>query len=219
MRISTITGTALLALGVTAFSAGTVQAQPAPTYSRPAPGTYAEAPLDLRGTFREIAYEVAATEDRHNTVTTVQSGRFELINDNTIVTLTDDAGAVVAALPMAIRLNDQQRISLNPAIDESGKILTLAPAGMSDIPLRDVSAQERFFAEAERHMPSVLTGAAIGAAIGFVLGFPLGLFVFDVVTVPITTAAGAAIGALAGLAHAGGQPAIDAASAYFTGAS
>ncbi|WP_280480322.1 hypothetical protein [Nocardia cyriacigeorgica] len=134
-----------------------------------------------------------------------------------MVTLTDRAGQVVAAFPMAIRLGDKQ-VDLTPLIEADGTRLTLAPAAdeSAPAPLRDINAEERFFAEVERHKPAIITGAVIGGAIGFVLGLPLGLFVLDFITVPVGTVVGAAIGAFAGLAHSGGQPAIDAAVAYMT---
>ncbi|MFC9440485.1 hypothetical protein [Nocardia sp. NPDC057030] len=209
MRFSRITATALLALAATVISTSATHADPATT----TPDTA----LDVRGSFADIAYQVAASEDRRAAVTTIQDGRFELVHDGRVVTLTDRDGSVVAALPMALRVGDK-RVALNPVIEEAGHRLTLVPDHMSQAPLRDVSSQERFFAEVEKAMPIVLAGAGIGAAIGFVVGFPLGLFVIDFITVPITTVLGAAIGAAAGLAMAGGQPAIDAALDYVSGA-
>ncbi|WP_378734228.1 hypothetical protein [Nocardia brasiliensis] len=206
MRVSKITATALLALVATAITTSVTHAEPA-----------TDTPLDVRGSFAEIAYQVAASEDRRAAVTTVQDGRFELIRDGRVVTLTAREGSVVAALPMALRIGDEQ-VALHPVIEDAGHRLTLVPDNMSRTPLRDVSSQERFFAEVERNMPIVVAGAGIGAAIGFVLGFPLGLFVLDFITVPITTVLGAAIGAAAGLAVGGGQPAIDAAMEYLSGA-
>jgi uncharacterized protein YcfJ len=147
-------------------------------------------------------------------VTTIQEGRFDLVRDNKVVSLTDRNGQVVAALPTALKIGGQ-RIELAPVIDEAGTRLSLTPISSSEEPLRDVNTQVRFFSEVEKSMPQVLTGAAIGAAIGFVLGFPLGLFVFDFITVPITTVVGGVIGAFAGLSVGGGEPAIQAAMDYF----
>ncbi|CAM3980138.1 hypothetical protein NONI108955_02580 [Nocardia ninae] len=207
MRVSRIAATALLALVATVIGTSATHADP----------TTPDTALDVRGSFADIAYQVAASEDRRAAVTTIQDGRFDLIHDGRVVTLTGHDGNVVAALPMALRVGDK-RVALHPVIEESGHRLTLVPDNMSQTPLRDVSSQERFFAEVEKAMPIVLAGAGIGAAIGFVLGFPLGLFVLDFITVPITTVLGAAIGAAAGLAMGGGQPAIDAALDYATGA-
>ncbi|MFI9401601.1 hypothetical protein [Nocardia sp. NPDC052316] len=207
MRVSRIAATALLALLAMVISTGATHAD----------ATTPDTALDVRGSFADIAYQVAASEDRRAAVTTIQDGRFDLIHDGRVVTLTAHDGSVVAALPMALRVGDK-RVALHPVIEESGHRLTLVPDNMSQTPLRDVSSQERFFAEVEKAMPIVLAGAGIGAAIGFVLGFPLGLFVLDFITVPITTVLGAAIGAAAGLAMGGGQPAIDAALDYATGA-
>ncbi|WP_435593690.1 hypothetical protein [Nocardia sp. bgisy118] len=213
MRIGRITATALLALAATGISAGVVHAEPA---DRPAQTAPAAAALNLGGVFHEIGYRVAVSEDRRSTVTTLEEGRFGLVGDNRIVTIADRTGQVVAALPMTLHI-EGHRIDLTPLVNEAGTELTLAPAAMSDAPVREISSQERFFAEAEKAMPQILAGAAIGAGIGFLVGFPLGLFVLDFITVPITTVVGGVIGAFAGLYQAGGQPAIDAAQAYLTG--
>ncbi|MBF6302522.1 hypothetical protein IU459_34025 [Nocardia amamiensis] len=205
MRISYFTATTLIALAATAITTTVAHAQPAPD----------DAPLGLNGSFHQVAYQVAATDDRRAAVATLQDGTFELTHDDRVVTVADRDGKIVAALPMALRIGEQ-RVALRPVVEDAGHRLTLAPTGLTDAPLRDVSAQERFYAEAEKAMPSILAGAGIGAAIGFVLGFPLGLFVLDFITVPAAAVAGAAIGAMAGFVVGGGQPAVDAALEYVT---
>ncbi|MEV0249118.1 hypothetical protein AB0H76_21120 [Nocardia sp. NPDC050712] len=204
MRISRIAATALAALAATGLASGVVHAEPVDT------------PLDLRGSFKDVAYQVAVAQDHKSTITTLQHGRFALVADNKVVTVADDAGNVIAALPMTIDI-EGRKIDLRPVIEEAGTRLSLAPSVPADAPVRDISSQERFFADIERYQPQILEGAAIGAAIGFLAGFPLGLFVFDVVTVPITTVVGGVIGAFAALHQAGGQESIDAAVAYVTG--
>lgn len=229
MRIGTVIGAALLAVGVTLASSGVGAAEPgtqpgitplpAPTTEPAQPGgTPGTQPgIQLRGVDKSVNYQVGASEDRRAVVTTLDAGRFQLVHDAKVVTVTDAEGAVIAALPMVVRLGEHE-VPLTPTIDAAGTSLTLTPVGESDTPVRDISAQERFFAETQRLQPEIIQGAVIGAAIGFVLGFPLGLFVLDFITVPVATVAGAAIGALAGYALAGGQPAIDTAIAYVTGA-
>ncbi|MEU4808279.1 hypothetical protein AB0H20_03665 [Nocardia fluminea] len=212
MRIGTGVGAALLAMGVIVAAAGNGYAEPAPVI--------AEQPVDapsLRGVDKALNYQVSATDDRRAVVTTIDAGRFQLVHDAKVVAITDESGAVLAALPMVVRVG-AHAVPLTPSIDEQGTSLTLTPINESPTPVRDISAQERFFAETQRLQPQIIEGAAIGAAIGFVLGFPLGLFILDFITVPVATVAGAAIGALAGYALAGGQPAIDTALAYVTGA-
>ncbi|MGK8485703.1 hypothetical protein [Nocardia asiatica] len=205
MRIYRFTATALVALAATALTTSAAHAQPEP----------ADAPLDLRGSFHQIAYEVAATDDRRAAVATIQDGTFASAHDGRVVTVSDREGNVVAALPMTLRIGDQ-RVALRPVLEDGGHRLTVAPVTMADAPLRDISAQERFYAEAEKAMPTILAGAGIGAAIGFIVGFPLGLFVLDFITVPAAAVAGAAIGAMAGYVVGGGQPAVDAALEYVT---
>ncbi|MEV0059034.1 hypothetical protein [Nocardia sp. NPDC050718] len=224
MRIGTGIGTALLAMGVTLAGTGVGAAEPGqpgitplPTQTtEPAPAG-AQPGIQLRGVDKDVNYQVGVSEDRRAVVTTLDAGRFQLVHDAKVVTVTDAAGTVIAALPMVVRLGEHE-VPLTPAIDAAGTSLTLTPIGESDTPVRDISAQERFFAETQRLQPEIIQGAVIGAAIGFVLGFPLGLFVLDFITVPVATVAGAAIGALAGYALAGGQPAVDTALAYVTGA-
>ncbi|MFC9663336.1 hypothetical protein ACFVJ5_24120 [Nocardia sp. NPDC127606] len=212
MRIGTGVGAALLAMGIIVAAAGNGYAEPAPIV--------AEQPVEapsLRGVDKGVNYQVSATDDRRAVVTTIDTGRFQLVHDAKVVAVTDESGAVLAALPMVVRVGTHA-VPLTPSIDEKGTGLTLTPISESTTPVRDISAQERFFAETQRLQPKIIEGAAIGAAIGFVLGFPLGLFILDFITVPVATVAGAAIGALAGYALAGGQPAIDTALAYVTGA-
>ncbi|UAK33385.1 hypothetical protein K8O92_05250 [Nocardia asteroides] len=205
MKISRFTATTMAALAATAITTSAAHAQPAPD----------DAPLDLHGSFHQIAYEVAATEDRRAAVATIQDGTFASVHDGRIVTVSDRDGEVVAALPMTLRIGEH-RVALRPVLEDAGRRLTVAPIAMAETPVRDVAAQERFYAEAEKAMPSILAGAGIGAAIGFVVGFPLGLFVLDFITVPAAAVAGAAIGALAGYVVGGGQPAVDAALEYVT---
>ncbi|WP_194816062.1 hypothetical protein [Nocardia sp. XZ_19_385] len=215
MRISRITATAILTLAATGLASGVVHAEPAP--APPAQvSPVDDSPLDLRGSFKEVAYQVAVAEDRKSTITTLENGRFALVADSKVVTVTDNAGQIIAALPMTIDV-EGHKIDLRPVIEEAGTRLSLAPNSPSDAPVRDISSQERFFADIERYQPQILQGAAIGAVIGFLVGFPLGLFVFDVITVPITTVVGGVIGAFAGLYQAGGQESVDAAIAYLTG--
>ncbi|MEV0076449.1 hypothetical protein AB0H58_08555 [Nocardia neocaledoniensis] len=215
MRIGTVLGAALLAVGVTLSATGIGAAEPAPVEPRPTQA--APAGIQLTGVDKDVNYQVGLAEDRRAVVTTLDAGRFQLAHDAKVVAITDASGAVIAALPMLVRVGEHS-VPLTPAIDADGTRLTLTPVGGTDAPLRDISAQERFFAETQRLQPEIIQGAAIGAAIGFVLGFPLGLFILDFITVPVATVAGAAIGALAGYAMAGGQPAIDTAIAYVTGA-
>ncbi|MFC9896621.1 hypothetical protein ACFVMC_23285 [Nocardia sp. NPDC127579] len=210
MRLSRFAVAAVLAVAAHGLVGGAAQAEP------PSEMAVDSTPLHLRGSFQEVAYEVGVAPDRRSTVTTLQHGRFALIADNKVVTVADDAGRVIAALPTVVDI-EGRKVDLAPVVDEAGTRLTLAPPNQSGTPVREIGAQERFFADLERYQPQVMQGAAIGAAIGFLAGFPLGLFVFDIVTVPIATVVGAVIGGFVGLHQAGGQESIDAAIAYVTG--
>ncbi|WP_235916237.1 DUF3482 domain-containing protein [Antrihabitans cavernicola] len=198
-----MTATALAAVSVATLGGAVAHAQPAPAAVAP----------DLRGTIDQITYHVATSTDHRSVVTDLTAGRFQLVDNGNIVTIADNSGKVVAALPMLIHLGDKQ-VPISAKVEQDGQRLTLAPVHSVASPLHDVSNQEKFFAETQKAMPQILTGAAIGAAIGFVLGFPLSLFILDFIVVPITTVVGAVVGAFAGLYSVGGDDAINSARDY-----
>lgn len=210
MTMTVTTALAAAAIGLT--SAG-VHAETAPDPS--ASSTPTQTP-DLRGSAGGVDYRMSVTEGHRATVTEISGGRFELVHDDRIVTVTDADGHVLAALPMTLHIQDHD-VALIPTIDEAGTRLTLAPADPAPNPLRDISSYDRFHEVTQRAMPEITAAAGIGAAIGALLGFPLGLFVFDIVTVPLGAVIGGVAGAFVGLYNSGGQPAVDAAVAYLTG--
>ncbi|WP_153803958.1 hypothetical protein [Nocardia sp. SYP-A9097] len=192
-------------VALTASGALTATAEPAP-----AP---ANSSLQVQGTDHGVAYQVALTEDRRATVSTLQAGRFLATWDGEAIIATDDAGRVLATVPLKYDIAGKS-VEFTPAIDTDNKRLTLTPVAESPTPLRDVNAQQRFFDVVQANMPTVLTGAAIGGAIGFLLGFPAGLFVFDIITAPIGLVVGSIVGAAIGLQQGGGQEAVNAALTY-----
>lgn len=201
MRIAGITAT-ILATATLAVGGTTVaHADPASTLPT------------LRGSSDGVDYRASVAKDQRSVVTELAEGRFHLIDDGRIVTVTDRDDKVIAALPTVVRVGDSE-VALRAQVARSGTQLTVAPLHQAADPVREVTNRERFFAEVDKAMPQIQQGAAIGAAIGFVLGFPLGLFAFDFITVPITTVVGAAIGAFGGLYSVGGDRAVEAARDY-----
>lgn len=206
--LSKITATALLALTATMLSSGIAHAEPV------APARTQLAAAEIHGNDHGVSYLAALAHDQRSVVTTLRNGRFVAATDS--VALLDDAGSTVTTLPLAFDVAGQ-RVKLLPVLDAAGKQLTLSPVGAAQAPVRDISAQDTFWAEFEKAKVSGAAGLVIGAAIGALLGFPLGLFVLDFITVPVAAVVGGVIGGLAGLAVAGGQPLIDAAVAYASG--
>ncbi|ATL70873.1 hypothetical protein [Nocardia terpenica] len=202
MRITRSIAAALLCLTTAAVTTGVAAADPAPDEPRPA--------LEVAGSDHGVGYRVALSQDRHAAVSTLRAGRFLATWDAESVAVTDDSGRQVANLPLRYDIAGK-RVDLEPAIDQTGRRLTLTPAAQESAPLRDVEAQQRLFDVVQQNLPAVATGAALGAAVGFVVGFPAGLFILDFITVPITTVLGGLIGGAAGLYASGGQPALDVA--------
>lgn len=204
MNIARMTATTLAALSVATFGGAVAHAEP----------TTAGVP-DIRGSIEQLTYNVTTSDDRRSVVADLVAGRFQVSADGKVVSVKDGNDNIVAALPTLVHVADRS-IPLAATVEHNGQRLTLAPATAASAPLRNIGAnQDRFFDELNKAQPQVAGGAALGAAIGFVLGFPLGLFVFDIITVPITTVLGGLIGAYVGLQAAGGQQAVDAARAYF----
>lgn len=205
MGITKTIAPVLLCLTATITTAATAVAEPAP-----AP---AAAPLTVQGTDHGIAYEVALSDDHRATVSTLQAGRFLATWDGEAVIATDDAGRVLATVPLKYDIAGKS-MEVAPVIDSDNRRLTLTPVAESAEPLRSVDAQQRFFDVVQANLPTVLTGAAIGGAIGFLLGFPAGLFIVDFITAPIGLVVGSIVGGAIGLQQAGGKEAVDAALTY-----
>ncbi|MFB7722069.1 hypothetical protein [Nocardia sp. NPDC056100] len=169
--------------------------------------------LRLHGVDHGVAYQSRVSDDYRSTVTGLLSGRFLNTWDGEAVIATDDSGRVIGTIPLKYDIAGK-KIEFTSAIDADHRNLTLTPVAQTPTPLRDISAQQRFFDVVQANQQGILTGAGIGAAIGFLLGFPAGLFVFDIITAPVGAVIGGIIGAAIGLQQSGGQPAIDAALGY-----
>ncbi len=173
--------TALLAVGATGITAGTVAAEPLSTPS---------AEVSAYGVDHGIGY--TTTTDGRGVRTTVDAGVFALTHDGAAVTLTDSAGTVVAALPTSFTA-DGATFALRPELTDAGRTVTLTPISAPETSAHLAQLVDQADDTIARKQYNAGIGALIGAGIGAVIGFFLG-GVGALVTIPI----GAGIGALIG---------------------
>ncbi|MGW0057972.1 hypothetical protein [Nocardia nova] len=165
-----------------------------------------------------VAYRAASTDTGSVTVE-LTNGRFAVDPDGTAVTVRDDEGRVLDALPLAYAIGDQ-RMPIHARIGGDATTLTLTPetAGLRrDAPTPVASPLENQLAMNDLvNAVSIGTsvGALIGTAVGAVLGIGLGIALAGascavlsvgcvVAVLPIVSLAGAA-GGVAGLVLGGG---------------
>ncbi|MFJ1455860.1 DUF456 domain-containing protein [Nocardia wallacei] len=199
MKYKKFAATALIAIASTGIAAGTSYAQPA----APAPGQVEQSAPAVRGEDRGVGYTTQLDAAAKSVVTTVTGGAFTVDHDAKVVSLTNGAGEKIMEYPLAVQSGDQ-KTEVAAAIDEDGRRLTLTPTAGSVAQVKDISAQDWFFAE--------LQHASLGAAVGAVIGALIGFFFLGFGLIP-----GALIGAVIGLLVAGGPSLIDAGQAYFAG--
>jgi hypothetical protein len=184
MKVTKFAAIALLTIGATAITAGSVYAAPAAT---------APAAIGQQGA---VSYSSKVGADGRGVVSTVTAGKFTLASDAKAVTVSDPAGAVIATLPMAFQVAGQ-KFSLVPTITDAGRTLALAPVGTpAASPAQQATAQHQFVdaaADLARHQYN----AGVGALIGLGVGILIGLFFFGVGAIP-GSIIGAGIGALIG---------------------
>ncbi|MBL1075528.1 hypothetical protein JK358_14100 [Nocardia sp. 2] len=206
MKFKKFAATALLAVAATAVTAATAQGAPA------------EEKTDLallRGTQNGVTFISGLTADSKSVKTVLDTGAFAVRDTGDAVTVSNDQGEPVATVPLTYRLYGQD-ITLRPTIGREGKELLLqptdtAPEFVSGLVLQDIStSEERWNAEVQR----ASFGALIGAGIGLLVTIP---FFGLIPPFILGTLAGVAIGAGIGFLVVGGQPLIDAGTAYFTG--
>ncbi|MBV7706712.1 hypothetical protein [Nocardia nova] len=195
MKIRISTTVAICA--ATLAAAGTAAADPAPAV---------------------VAYRAASTDTGSVTVE-LTNGRFAVDPDGTAVTVRDDEGRVLDALPLAYAIGDQH-MPIHARIGGDATTLTLTPetAGLRrDAPTPVASPLENQLAMNDLvNAVSIGTsvGALIGTAVGAVLGIGLGIALAGascavlsvgcvVAVLPIVSLAGAA-GGVAGLVLGGG---------------
>ncbi|NKY46274.1 hypothetical protein [Nocardia cerradoensis] len=193
IRISTIAAVCAATLA----AAGTAAADPAPAV---------------------VSYHAETTDSRSVTVE-LTHGTFAVDPDGTAVTIRDEAGRALYALPLAYAIGDQ-RMPIREQIGEDATTLTLTPdtAGVRRDALTPVASplENQLAMNDLVNAVSIGTsvGALIGTAVGAVLGVGLGIALAGascavlsvacvVAVLPIVSLAGAA-GGVAGLVLGGG---------------
>ncbi|CAM4293992.1 DUF6861 domain-containing protein [Nocardia ninae] len=203
MKYKKFAATALLAIAATGVAAGTAYAAPVP----PAVQDQATAAQTVKGTDQGVSYALQLADAGKSVVTSVTGGAFSLAADKQSVTLTNAAGEAVTSIPLTATAKGEQ-VEIAAAIADDAKQLTLtpkvAPSANAPVAAEFIGAQEWFFAELQR--------ASLGAAVGGLIGAAIGFLFFGVGILP-----GAVLGALIGLAVAGGPSLLNAGIAYFSG--
>ncbi|WP_280498016.1 hypothetical protein [Nocardia asiatica] len=180
MFIKKLVATTLFAIAATGIATATAHGE----------GTLAG--LTMNGVDGPISYTTSLAPDHRTATVDLASGRFE-VTPAAVNVLADD-GAIVGAIPTTLRMETGQNFALTPALDPSGKSLTLTPAAGVPNPAAVNTPPE---VEGLLH-DALLVGVFVGAAIGCAIGVLIGIWFFLVGAV-IGCAVGAAIGATIGL--------------------
>ena len=200
MKLGHFPATALLVGAAVWISSGAVAAQP----TAPAPQATAS------GVEQSVRYEATLTEFSRVLTTTVSGGTFTTTDDNTAVTLTSDAGEVVARIPLTYQISGAT-MRVAQTISDGGRHLVLAPqANATEIgEMQTISPMSQLTNEINRNVVGVVAGGILGGLIGTVLGFGF----LSIITGPV----GLVLGAIAGGYAMGGQPFLDAVTAAVSG--
>lgn len=200
MKLGHLPATALLVGTAVWITAGAATAQPV----APAPQAIAS------GIDQSVHYEATLTEFSRVLTTTVTGGAFTTTDDNTAVTLTSDAGAVVTRIPLTYQISGAT-MRVTQTISDNGRHLVLTPrANATEIgEMQTISPMSQLTNEINRNVVGVVAGGLLGGLIGTVLGFGF----LSIITGPV----GLVLGAIAGGYAMGGQPFLDAVTAVVSG--
>lgn len=205
MKYKKFAAIALLTAAATGATAGTSYA--APVEAPPATQDQNAAVPAVTGNDQGVDYTLELAEKGRSLVTTVSGGAFGLDAENKSVTLTNADGAVVTNIPLVVNAADKPvELAAEIGADDSSLTLTPQVAPTSDAPSQAefISAQQWFMAE--------LQHASLGALVGGLIGGAIGILFLGVGIIP-----GTALGAIIGLAVAGGPELLNAGTAYFSG--
>lgn len=200
-KISATVFMAVAAVGITAGTAGAAPAQAQPAVSQQ---------HQVSGTDHGIGYHAALSDNGKDIAATVDSGKFEVVNDGAAVALKSDTGATVAQVPLTFNVSGHS-IPVSEQISADSQSLTLTPHATAD----DISELKNInsFTNLMTQIHNNMAGVVIGGMLGGMLGGILGLGIFSIITGPV----GGLVGAMVGGAAQGGQPFIDAVKAFATG--
>lgn len=205
MKYKKFAAIALLTAAATGATAGTSYA--APVEAPSATQDQNAAVPAVTGHDQGVDYTLELAEKGRSLVTTVSGGAFGIDAENKAVTLTNADGAVVTNIPLVVESADKP-VELAAEIGADNSSLTLTPevAPTADAPAHAefISAQQWFMDELQRASSGAFVGALIGGAIGILF---LGVGIIP----------GTALGAIIGLAVAGGPGLLNAGTAYFSG--
>ncbi len=174
MIIKKLVATALLAVASTGIAMATAHGE----------GTLTD--LTMNGVDGPISYTTTLAADHRTATVDLASGKFEVTPD--AVEVIADNGAIVGTIPTTLRMETGQNFSVTPALDQSGRTLTLTPAAGVPSPAAVTPEIQGLMHDA------LFGGAVIGAAIGCAIGIAIGIWFFIVGAV-IGCAVGAAVGA------------------------
>ncbi|MFD4356499.1 hypothetical protein ACFWPX_28385 [Nocardia sp. NPDC058518] len=200
MKLGHFPATALLVGTAVWITAGAAAAQPVAPTPQPT----------ASGVDQSVHYEAVLTEFSRVLTTTVTGGTFTTTEDNTAVTLTSDAGAVVTRIPLSYQISGAT-MRVAQTISDNGRHLVLTPqASATEIgEIQTISPMSQLTNEINRNVVGVVAGGILGGLIGTVLGFGF----LSIVTGPV----GLVLGAIAGGYAMGGQPFLDAVTAVVSG--
>ncbi|WP_282778698.1 hypothetical protein [Nocardia sp. CC201C] len=196
-RFATVAFLTVAALGITA---GGVGAAPESTPRE----------LSASGDDQGVRYHAVLSDFSRSLTTAVSGGTFAVDADATAVTLTSDAGEVVATVPLAYEISGTT-VEVAHRISDDGREFALEPTvTASEIgEMQPINSMARLTNEINDNVVGVVVGGVLGGLIGTVLGMGF----FSILTGPI----GLLVGAIAGGYAMGGQPFLDAVTAVVTG--
>ncbi|MCP2289939.1 hypothetical protein [Nocardia amikacinitolerans] len=199
MKFGMLATTTLLTAAAVGLTAGAVHAKPADQQE-----------VSASGVDQGVGYRTVSADASRVVTTTVDNGRFEIVDGGAKVVLKSDRGEVVTDVPLTYELSGQ-RLSVANEISEDGRKLTLTPTVDAKAigEMQPVDSQARLATEINKNVVGLVAGGVLGGLIGAVLG----LGFFSIITGPI----GAVVGAIAGGYIMGGQPFMDAMNAAISG--
>ncbi|WP_040803906.1 hypothetical protein [Nocardia concava] len=165
----------------------------------------AERPLVVGGQDHGLAYTSTLSEDHQGVVTHLSAGKFELSDDQSLVTVSAPDGTVVEQIPTDYELSGYP-VQLRAEVSDDGSTLTVWPTDSRgpvsestyNDGVREVQAQAQL---KDIGVIGCIAGGAVGVALFGAIGTVLGLIALIVGAIPglfIGMVAGAVIGCVVG---------------------